>query len=369
VRTPLATDARRDAPAVDAAPDTPGPTPPATARKPEPSVNTDLLVTGWRRYARWSGFAVLAAVTVYGLVEFTSGDGSAVLAYWRTKLYLLPVVLGFAMLDVALEGLAWIWVAARFGLRTVDWKGARLFLTAKAGLVMPAQLGRLIRPDAMARAGRGTVSQCLKMEGAVFVFDSLSVLALLVGMVAWLVHPLLGALAAVVLILTVLFLGGRFGKRLDGTRFELPAGIWWSWQSFAIVLIQMTGWLAHGMAYYTVVADLPGDTSLWNALFVAPLSAVLGVSTGLPGGVGAIEGVLGVSLRFNGVPAEHLALAIAAFRLVTFWIWIPIGWLALVGVGRRSRARSKATASQPETGYPRAVGRAARVESLSADGS
>jgi hypothetical protein len=32
---------------------------------------------------------------------------------------------------------------------------------------------------------------------------------------------------------------------------------------------------------------------------------------------------------------EHLAFAIAAFRLITFWMWIPIGLLALAVVNRR----------------------------------
>jgi len=68
---------------------------------------------------------------------------------------------------------------------------------------------------------------------------------------------------------------------------------------------------------------------------VAPGSAVLGVSTGLPGGLGATEGIIGASLRLRSVPMEHLAIAIAAFRLITFWMWIPIGWAALAVVNRR----------------------------------
>jgi len=55
----------------------------------------------------------------------------------------------------------------------------------------------------------------------------------------------------------------------------------------------------------------------------------------LPGGIGATEGILGASLRLRSVPMEHLAIAIAAFRLITFWIWIPLGWLALAVVNRR----------------------------------
>jgi uncharacterized membrane protein YbhN (UPF0104 family) len=57
----------------------------------------------------------------------------------------------------------------------------------------------------------------------------------------------------------------------------------------------------------------------------------------LPGGIGVTEGILGASLRFRSVPVEHLAIVVAAFRLFTFWIWIPIGWLALFALKRQNR--------------------------------
>jgi uncharacterized membrane protein YbhN (UPF0104 family) len=86
---------------------------------------------------------------------------------------------------------------------------------------------------------------------------------------------------------------------------------------------------------HVVVSGMPGDMTLWDSLFVGPGSAVLGVSTGLPGGIGATEGIIGASLRLRSVPTEYLAIGIAAFRLITFWMWIPIGWLALAVVNRR----------------------------------
>ena len=66
--------------------------------------------------------------------------------------------------------------------------------------------------------------------------------------------------------------------------------------------------------------------------------AIRSQSTGLPGGIGATEGILGASLSFRQVPVEHLAVAVAAFRMITFWIWIPVGWLALLALRRETRA-------------------------------
>jgi uncharacterized membrane protein YbhN (UPF0104 family) len=96
-----------------------------------------------------------------------------------------------------------------------------------------------------------------------------------------------------------------------------------------IILVCMSGWVAHGVALHVVVSELPGDMTLWDSLFFGPGSAVLGVATGLPGGIGATEGFLGASLRIRSVPIEHLAIAVAAFRLITFWMWIPLGWIAI----------------------------------------
>jgi uncharacterized membrane protein YbhN (UPF0104 family) len=169
----------------------------------------------------------------------------------------------------------------------------------------------------------------------VFVFDALSVVSLLSGVVAWRIHPLLAPVATGSVIAVSLFLGNQVAERIAGTKIGLPRGFWWSWQSATIVVIQMTGWVANALAFYVLVSGLPGNFTLWDALFIAPASSVLGLGTGMPGGIGATEGLLGSALRFNEVPAEHLALVVGAFRVVTFWIRLPIGWIALTAARRR----------------------------------
>ena len=86
-----------------------------------------------------------------------------------------------------------------------------------------------------------------------------------------------------------------------------------------------------------LVSHLPGNFTLWDALFIAPASSVIGLGTGMPGGIGATEGLLGTALQFNQVPPEHFAMVVGAFRVVTFWIRLPIGWIALT-FARRSTA-------------------------------
>jgi len=319
--------------------------PPPAAGDAERAAREEVCAAGeistWQRYSRRVGFAVLIAVSAYGVHEFANGDAAAVGSYWSERFTILPLVLLFATIDVAVETTAWIWVYRRFGMHVRDLTGVGVALSGKAGLLLPAQLGRLIRPDEMVRLGRGQLPDCLKAEAAVFVLDSISVLALFAALIALLVHPILCPLAGLATIGVCLYLGGFIVKLISGTKLELPEGFWWKRETFAIVVVQTTGWIAHGIAFYLLAVGLPGQVTAWDSLFLAPGSAVLGLASGLPGGIGATEALLGISLGQQGVPEVHLAIGVAAFRIVTFWIWIPIGWLALALVGRQSRKQRR----------------------------
>jgi hypothetical protein len=293
-------------------------------------------------HARAFAFVVLAAVTAYGVFAFAAGDWDAVVDYWRGKLPSLPWILLLVVGDVAIEGICWIWVYERMGIRALDPAGAGAYLAGRAGLLLPVQLGRLIRPDTMARLGRAPLSRCLQAEASSFVLDATSVGMLLAGLIAFTWHPLAGPVVALAIAAIPLSLGDVLAARLTGSRLSLPVGFWWRWQTLGIVLVQMFGWAVHGAALYVMIRDLPGHVTLWNSLFYSAASSVGGVGSGLPGGIGATEGLLGASLRIMEVPAAHLALAVAAFRIVTFWMWIPLGWLALVMVRRHAAGTSRA---------------------------
>jgi uncharacterized membrane protein YbhN (UPF0104 family) len=298
--------------------------------------------TWWQRWGRRIGYLLLVAASIWGIWEFVTGDSAAVMAYWRHHFAVLPLVMLFAALDVTVEVTVWTWVYHRFGMRSRDRAGVAVGLSGKAGLLLPAQLGRLVRPDLMVRLRRGTLADGLKAEAVIFVLDATSVSSLLVALLAWRVQPVLAPIAVFAVIGTSLMLGNRILKLLSGTRFDLPAGFWWSWQTAATVCFQVLGWTCHGLAFLALASGLPGDVSLWDALFMAPGSAVVGIASGLPGGIGATEVLLGVSLSLSGVPAEHLALGVAAFRIVTFWMLIPVGWLALGYANRQARALAEA---------------------------
>ena len=304
--------------------------------------------TSLMKYARVFAFVLLAVVTVYGAYDLFTGDWTSAAEFWRSNLTVIPLVAILAMVDVALEAIGWMWVYHRFRIPAFDRGGVVSYLSSRAGLLLPAQMGRLIRPDAMVRLGRGTLSDCLKAEAVAFVLDSTSVFGLLAALVAFKYRPILAPFTALAVIAVVLFLGNWGAKFLSGTRLELPMAFWWQWSTLAIVVIEMIGWIAHGVALYVLIRDLPGDFTFLDSLLFGPGSAVLGVATGLPGGIGATEGLLGASMRLMHIPSEHLVLAVGAFRLITFWMWIPVGWLALGAVRRMARERRQAVQSGVE---------------------
>jgi uncharacterized membrane protein YbhN (UPF0104 family) len=291
-----------------------------------------------KRYARPAAVIVLLLVTAVGGYAFFSGDWTDVVDYWGQHLEIIPVLVLFSILDVTLESLAWMWSYALLKIRAFDRQGVIVYLAGRAGLLMPAQLGRLIRPDAMVRLGRASMIECLKAESVMFVLDGVSVLALLAGLIVFKTYPLMALPVAAAIVIVMIWSGDKLADLLAHTHFSFEKGTWRSWSAIGVVLVQMAGWIMHGLALFVVVAGLPGAMTLWDALFFGPGSAVLGTGTGLPGGIGATEGLLGASMRFREVPAEHLAIAVAAFRLITFWAWIPVGWFALIALRGRQEA-------------------------------
>lgn len=285
--------------------------------------------------SRLVAFFILVALTIFGIYRCVTGDWTDVIAYWRDHLEVIPLLAVISIIDVILEAVAWMWVYHRFRIRAFDRGGSCAFLAGRAGLLLPAQLGRLMRPDAMVKLDRASVTDALKAEGVVFVLDGISVVALLAALLVYRTYPAAAPVAAIATIGVMVFLGNAISRFMTNTRLHLPPTFWWAWPTLFITLVNMSGWIAHGLALHVVVADLPGDMTLWDSLFLGPGSAVLGVATGLPGGIGVTEGILGASLRIRSVPVEHMAVAVAAFRLITFWIWIPIGWIAIAMLRRR----------------------------------
>ena len=54
-----------------------------------------------------------------------------------------------------------------------------------------------------------------------------------------------------------------------------------------------------------------------------------------PGGIGAVEAALTAGLVATGLHGTEAASAVLLFRLLTFWLPVPVGWVAFNYLERR----------------------------------
>lgn len=101
------------------------------------------------------------------------------------------------------------------------------------------------------------------------------------------------------------------------------------------VAFAYVGWILFAVPLYFASLALGTPVSVVLVCFIVPVSVIAG-SVPLPGGLGAIEGTLVALLTALGAVSTTDALAIATiYRLVSYWLVIAIGGIALLWVIRR----------------------------------
>jgi uncharacterized protein (TIRG00374 family) len=116
-------------------------------------------------------------------------------------------------------------------------------------------------------------------------------------------------------------------------------------------------WLLDAAALWLFV-DAFGHRVPVDALFVAyGLANVLAAIPITPGGLGVVEAVLTSTLVGFGTPRGIAILGVIGYRLVNFWLPIPVGALSYVSI-RAQGASREAKAEELETLYRDAKGSA-----------
>jgi uncharacterized protein (TIRG00374 family) len=68
--------------------------------------------------------------------------------------------------------------------------------------------------------------------------------------------------------------------------------------------------------------------SLASVAVVYLTGSAIGSAAPTPGGLGAVEVALSAGLTAAGVASATALSAVLLFRLLTFWLPVPVGWLA-----------------------------------------
>lgn len=79
----------------------------------------------------------------------------------------------------------------------------------------------------------------------------------------------------------------------------------------------------------TSVLAFGGSVALASVAVVYLTGSAIGSAVPTPGGVGAVEAALSAGLTAAGMPGAKAIGAVLLFRLATFWLPVPIGWVAM----------------------------------------
>jgi len=289
--------------------------------------------------------AVLAVLTFWGGRTWLTELREAGSAFWLDHAGVLVLIGALQICDIFLDGVVWWGLLRAAGCRISGFRAGLIFLAGYAGLLAPAQLGRLVRPIELNRAEGIPAGVGVAIEILLLAFSGVAGIVVLGASLLW---PRLGILSPflALLILTAVAVICRGTVLLDlFTVWRLPRlrrhPVLW-----AAVFVTPVGWLLNGVSLWLVSGREGAGVPLWQLIAVAPSNMVIGALSGMPGGVGAVEVWLGTLLSFLGSSAGTLVNEVLLFRLMTFWVWIPVGWLALLVLWRRADGRMPAADSE-----------------------
>ncbi|HEY3090788.1 MAG TPA: lysylphosphatidylglycerol synthase transmembrane domain-containing protein [Jatrophihabitantaceae bacterium] len=87
-------------------------------------------------------------------------------------------------------------------------------------------------------------------------------------------------------------------------------------------------------ALYASVAAFGGGVPLATVAVVYLAGGAIGSAAPTPGGLGAVEAAISAGLVAAGMPGASAVSAVLLFRLATFWLPVPLGWLAYAWMQR-----------------------------------
>ncbi len=117
---------------------------------------------------------------------------------------------------------------------------------------------------------------------------------------------------------------------------------WWK-----ALLFALGNWLFDYLALLAAIAAVGSRPRASLVLLAYTASMVLAMIPITPGGLGFVEAGLAGLLVVAGVGGGRAALAVLAYRLVSYWLPLPIGGLAAYLHRRRYRGREEPAVAEP----------------------
>lgn len=315
-------------------------------------------------HGRWLGkfrvavLAVFAVLTVYAGYLLVVNDWQDIAGFWLTRRRLLLAGFLLSMCDICTDCFIWTRILRQHGIRLGFRRSVSLFLTGYAGQLMPVQLGRFFRATELSRMYGVSLAMSTKAELTLLGFVVLSSVSMFLGALVFSWSPLPGILLPVLLIPAGLFVAEWVVPRIPRMPIQWEPGYWRRPSTIVLGLLSSFGWLYNGTILFLIFREVAGALHLHQTVMIVTSNLFVGVCTGLPGGLGITETYIGAMMYWLSTPPEHLVIAVAAFRIITFWSWIPVGWVAVLlnsfffggsrTVGKPERDESCLTGQVPE---------------------
>ena len=302
---------------------------------------------------RWRTVATAVALTVAAYLLIGEISGVNVLG---TLSQANPGWLAVAVLASAVTYLAAaIGIAAFIPKRLSIWRGFFVQLaTAFVGVAMPPTVGHVAvnarylhkqNVDEGTIAASVTVSQLVNIVTTVLLLIVLGVLTGS-GLSKFKIAPggdVLIGLAVVAVAIIVVLAVPQTRKMVNGTVWPYLRQIWprlLDAVSHPLRLAIAAGAnlllsAAYSLALIAALWSVGAHPAILAAAVVFLAGNTVGAATPTPGGLGGVEAVMAAGLTAIGIPAHQAIPAVLLFRMATFWLPIPAGWISYVILQRR----------------------------------
>lgn len=114
------------------------------------------------------------------------------------------------------------------------------------------------------------------------------------------------------------------------------------WRVLSLIALQLIIFMLHSLALLAILHGLGVEIGPLATLAAYGLALIVSTYTVLPAGGGTVEAALTVGLTIQGVPLEAALGATVLFRLLSFWLLLPLGALCYRVLMRDGRVTSDA---------------------------
>lgn len=302
---------------------------------------------------RWRTVASAVALTVAAYLLIGEISGVNVLGTLRQANpgWLAVVVLGSAVTYLAAAQNLAAFVSRRLSI----WRGFCVQLsTAFVGVAMPPTVGHVAvnaRYLHREKVDEGTIAAAVTMSQIVNVVTTvllLIVFGLLTGsgFSRFKIAPggdVLIGLAVIAAVVIVLLAVPQTRAKLAGTVWPHLRGVWPRLLDAVSHPLRLAGSAganlllsaAYLVAFIAALRAVGAHPAILAAAVVYLAGNAVGSAAPTPGGLGGVEAVLAAGLTAIGIPAHQAIPAVLIFRLATFWLPIPAGWISYSVLQRR----------------------------------